>query len=80
MVSHLEDTHLVVLRGHGDGTFDVPTAYPIEYYTPSLAIGDVDGDGVPDVVTAHPLGEMALLRGKVGGTFLPAETIGGPKE
>lgn len=45
------DRHpIVVAYGHGDGTFDPPAAVPIVSDTGrSVAIGDVNGDGKPDI-------------------------------
>src|ERR1035437_8424973 len=40
-----------VALGAGDGTFGVPTRYPIAW-SDSLAIADMNGDGFPDIVTS----------------------------
>ena len=61
---------LEVLPGDGHGGFGTPDIYFIGKsggYDPSigLAIGDVNGDGIPDIVTPDP----AVLIGKGDGTF-----------
>jgi len=39
-------------RGRGDGTFFTQVEYPLGASTPILATGDINGDGVPDLVNA----------------------------
>jgi VCBS repeat protein len=43
---------IAVFIGNGDGTFDPPASYSAGA-SPLPAIGDFDGDGVPDVVTSN---------------------------
>jgi hypothetical protein len=63
-----------VLLGNGDGTFQSPTSYSSGgYEATSVAIGDVNGDGYPDVVVGNSCpncgdGVSALL-GNGDGTF-----------
>src|SRR5262249_34469530 len=42
-----------VLLGNGDGTFQPAVTYPTGKYTVSVAVGDFNGDGIPDLVTAN---------------------------
>jgi len=69
-----------VLLGVGDGTFLTPPNYATGgEYAYSGAIGDVNGDGNPDLVVANecginncPNGAVSVLLGKGDGTFKPA--------
>jgi|GEM_PF-3450056 len=49
------------LFGAGDGTFDGAMPYPEGASGTSVAIGDLDGDGVPDVALAGPGREARVL-------------------
>src|SRR5262249_40886259 len=69
-----------VMLGNGDGTFRSVVNYDLgEIYPSSLAIGDVNGDGNPDVLVAsclHPScspweGAASVLLGNGDGTFKP---------
>ncbi len=43
-----------ILAGNGDGTFQAPIAYGSGgYEATSLAVGDVNGDGYPDLIVAN---------------------------
>ena len=42
---------VTVMRGHGDGTFDPAVGYFAGYSNVALALGDVNSDGRPDIVT-----------------------------
>jgi hypothetical protein len=61
-----------VLLGNGDGTFQSPVSYSSGSPAAlSVAIGDVNGDGFPDIVVANNFGPVALLLGNGNGTFQP---------
>jgi hypothetical protein len=70
---------LAVLLGRGDGTFLPPVLYPAT--AANLAIGDLGGDGIPDLIVSAPAfgqGPAGYLLGNGDGTFaseitLPAE-------
>jgi hypothetical protein len=66
---------VAVLLGNGNGTFQKPVSYnagsPL-----GVASGDVNGDGIPDLITASASGINSgaafVLLGKGNGTFEPA--------
>jgi hypothetical protein len=70
-----------VLLGHGDGTFQPAVVYVsgAEAATPtSLAVADVNGDGIPDLLVANWCGDancdgtVSVLLGNGDGTFQTA--------
>jgi hypothetical protein len=64
-----------VLLGNGDGTFQTAVTYSTGTGgASSVAIGDVNGDGKPDLVVAG--GAVSVLLGNGDGTFQPAMTYG----
>lgn len=56
-----------VLFGNGDGTFQPPVSYGLGDYIYAIAVGDVNGDGNPDVVAVGR--ELSVLVGEGEGTF-----------
>ncbi|HEX8115133.1 MAG TPA: VCBS repeat-containing protein [Kofleriaceae bacterium] len=59
-----------VLLGNGDGTFQAKVDYPTGSDPMSVAVADVSGDGIPDVVTANSSANTAsVLLGHGNGTF-----------
>ncbi len=71
-----------VLLGNGDGTFQAAQTYSSGgEYTNSIAVGDVNGDGKPDLLVANQCfpnqncasGSVGVLLGNGDGTFQPAQ-------
>src|SRR5207302_182670 len=63
---------VAVLLGNGDGTFQAPRNFSTGQGSLSVAVGDVNGDGQPDLAVANsgsPLGTVAVLLGNGDGTF-----------
>lgn len=61
-----------VFPGNGDGTFQARADYPVSGAPFAAAIADINGDGIPDIVTADQSGEISVLLGNGGGTFQTA--------
>ena len=59
-----------VLLGNGDGTFQAQQTFATGYAPVSLALGDVNGDGKPDLAVANDYsGTVSVLLGNGDGTF-----------
>jgi hypothetical protein len=62
-----------IILGNGDGTFEVPSDYSTGTETDpySVAIGDFNGDGIPDIAVAnYATNTVSVLLGVGNGTFL----------
>lgn len=63
-----------VLIGNGNG-YAAAVDYSTSFGSNNLASGDLNGDGVPDLVTANSTnGNVSVLIGKGDGSFLAAKT------
>ena len=64
------DHTVSVLLGTGNGTFQSHTDYPTGKYPISVAVGDFNGDGGQDIVTAnHDPDTVSVLLANANGTF-----------
>lgn len=71
-------TNVLVYLGHSNGTFTGPAYYETTAQQNALAVADVTGDDIPDILAAIPTG-VVLLRGLGGGEFqAPATSVGVP--
>jgi hypothetical protein len=71
---------LNVLLGNGDGSF-LPLAPQVVGPTSAIAVADLDGDTIADLVVAAPdsvvqLGDLSVLLGNGDGTFQPGVFLG----
>jgi FG-GAP-like repeat len=70
---------VAVLLGNGDGTFQPAVNYTVGGGPQGIATGDVNGDGLPDIVSADECGDdpacrdgtVSVLLGNGDGTFQP---------
>jgi len=59
-----------VLRGVGDGSFAAAVTYDVGSTPSAVALADVNGDGVPDLLTANNTGSnISVVLGNGDGTF-----------
>ncbi|MGE5277423.1 MAG: FG-GAP-like repeat-containing protein [Acidobacteriota bacterium] len=69
--------YVMVLLGNGDGTFAPPVNLLAGTSPGSVAIGDFDEDGSPDLAVANGASaNVSILFGNGDGTFAPAVQIG----
>ena len=68
---------VTVVLGSGDGTFQAAPGYTTGNSPQSVAIGDFNGDSIPDLAVGN-FGDnnVAILLGSGGGAFQPAVTYG----
>ncbi len=64
-----------VSLGKGDGTFLAPVYTPVDLVLNGIVIGDVNGDGKPDLLAAEGTAYAAVLLGNGDGTFTAPVTI-----
>jgi hypothetical protein len=68
--------HIVnVVLGNGDGTFQPALNYPVGLAPDGVAVADVNGDGIPDIIVANQQSDsVSVLLGNGDGTFQPQQT------
>jgi hypothetical protein len=63
-------------KGNGSGTFAAAVSYPVGWLPYQVAIGDLNGDGIPDLaVTDYGDNTVSILYGQPGGTFTSGQTL-----
>jgi hypothetical protein len=68
-----------VALGNGDGTFGGASYYATGMYPTALDAGDVNGDGIPDLVVANRgESDLSVLLGNGDGTFQPQLKLATP--
>jgi hypothetical protein len=65
-----------IAHGHGDGTFG--PADPFEYDAVDLAVSDLTGDGLPDIVYVTAKGEVSAMLNERNGVNRPPSVSAGP--
>ena len=68
---------VTIFLGNGDGTFTAKGSFPTggAVGNPiSVAVGDFNGDGIPDLAVANNSDNLTILLGKGDGTFTAAAT------
>jgi hypothetical protein len=65
-----------ILLGNGDGTFNLGGFSPAGLDPLSIAVGDFNGDGIPDLALSDAeSGAVFILLGNGDGTFQPAKSF-----
>ena len=65
-----------ILLGNGNGSFQAAKSYPTDQAPKSVAVGDFNGDGIPDLVTANNFGTLSVLLGNGDGSFQESRNRG----
>ena len=81
IVANRDSSSVSVLLGNGDGTFQPAETYAIGGTAYTVAVGDINGDGIPDLAVEEgtPNGSaVAVLLGNGDGTFQPQQAFAVP--
>jgi hypothetical protein len=71
------DGYASVLLGNGDGTFQATVDYAVGTLPHSVAVGDLDADGLPELIVGNAYGDsVSILGGNGDGTFDAAANFG----
>jgi len=78
VVGH-EESEVQVLLGNGDGTFGSPVFYDIGPDNWGIGLGDLNGDGAPDLVAINRYDDtISVLINRVGIPYSPWGIVAGP--
>jgi len=69
-----EPGRVVMLRGDGKGGFKLLSETPVPTGPRYVTLGDVNGDGRPDLVLSHGSNQLSVLLNQGGGKFVPGST------
>ena len=73
MTANKADNTVTILYGNGDGTFADAVTLAVGLAPMGVALGDLDGNGVADIVVANSgSNSVSVLLGKVGGGYAGA--------
>src|SRR5262249_5237626 len=76
-VTSTNNSTVSVLPGNGDGTFGAESLFAVGGNPAAVVVGDVNGDGKLDLVTANN-GSAGVLLGNGDGTFAAPQTYALP--
>ena len=73
---------ILEFRGQGNGTFAAPVSHSVGVDPVGIAVGDINRDGIPDMITANQgvdgpgnFGNLSVLLGTADGNFSAGATI-----
>jgi Calx-beta domain/FG-GAP-like repeat len=77
--ANIASSTVSVILGNGDGTFQSPLTSNTSFYSTSMQSGDLNSDGVLDLVAFGPF-ELRVLMGNGDGTFQASIAVDLPRQ